>query len=194
MKNVIGSIYTTLGPQQLNSIYQAVMKGMSIYDDKMRYSSLRLTQEMCVEENYRLDASGIADKVEEITPESLYAYYERAFMEDELDLYVIGDIDEEAVASMAQRYFRFSEREPKTISYIHHQVQEAKELQEIQDIKQGKLNIGYRTNITYRDADYFALQMFNGIFGSTITKYNIVFMVFECPRESKPCLLCCIKA
>ena len=138
----------------------------SIYDDKMRYSSMRLTQEMCVEENYRLDASGIAGRVEEITPESLYAYYERAFMEDELDLYVIGDIAEEEVAEMANRYFQFSERKPERISYINHQVQEAKELQEIQDIKQGKLNIGYRTNITYRDSDYFALQMFNGIFGA----------------------------
>ena len=41
MKNVIGSIYTTLGPQQLNSIYQAVMKGMSIYDEKMSFEILR---------------------------------------------------------------------------------------------------------------------------------------------------------
>lgn len=41
MKNVIGSIYTTLGPQQLNSIYQAVMKGMSQYDDKMNFEILR---------------------------------------------------------------------------------------------------------------------------------------------------------
>ncbi|WP_236636197.1 DNA phosphorothioation-dependent restriction protein DptH [Pradoshia eiseniae] len=41
MKNVIGSIYTTLGPQQLNSIYQAVMKGMSIYDEKMNFEILR---------------------------------------------------------------------------------------------------------------------------------------------------------
>jgi len=87
-------------------------------------------------------------------------------MEDELDLYVIGDIAEEEVAEMAKRYFQFSERKPEHVSYINHQVQEAKELQEIQDIKQGKLNIGYRTNITYRDSDYFALQMFNGIYGA----------------------------
>ncbi len=138
----------------------------SIYDDKMRYSSLRLTQEMCVEENYRLDANGIADRVEEITPESLYAYYERAFAEDELDLYVIGDIEEEHAMDVVNRYFQFGERKPESVSYINHQVQEAKELQEIQDIKQGKLNIGYRTNITYKDPDYFALQMFNGIFGA----------------------------
>ena len=41
MKNVISSIYTTLGIQQLNSIYQAVMKGMAIYDEKMNLNLLR---------------------------------------------------------------------------------------------------------------------------------------------------------
>ncbi|WP_240338336.1 DNA phosphorothioation-dependent restriction protein DptH [Peribacillus alkalitolerans] len=41
MKNVIGSIYPTLGIQQLNSIYQAVMKGMSIHDEKMNLMLLR---------------------------------------------------------------------------------------------------------------------------------------------------------
>lgn len=41
MKNVIGSIYPTLGIQQLNSVYQAVMKGMSLYDNKMNLSLLR---------------------------------------------------------------------------------------------------------------------------------------------------------
>ncbi|WP_071394233.1 helicase HerA domain-containing protein [Bacillus tuaregi] len=41
MKNVISSIYTTLGPQQLNAIYQAVMKGMSIHDERMNLQILR---------------------------------------------------------------------------------------------------------------------------------------------------------
>jgi DNA phosphorothioation-dependent restriction protein DptH len=41
MKNVISSIYTTLGPQQLNSIYQAVMKGMSLHNERMNLAILR---------------------------------------------------------------------------------------------------------------------------------------------------------
>ncbi|WP_234998422.1 DNA phosphorothioation-dependent restriction protein DptH [Salirhabdus sp. Marseille-P4669] len=41
IKNVISSIYTTLGPQQLNSIYQAVMKGMSLHDEQMNLRLLR---------------------------------------------------------------------------------------------------------------------------------------------------------
>src|SRR5699024_1747101 len=40
-----------------------------------------------------------------------------------------------------------------------------KEVKETQPVQQAKLHIGYRTNCTYRDPDYFALQVFNGIFG-----------------------------
>ena len=40
-----------------------------------------------------------------------------------------------------------------------------KKLLKKQELKQSKLNIGYRTFITYKDEDYFALQLFNGLFG-----------------------------
>ena len=40
-----------------------------------------------------------------------------------------------------------------------------KEVKEVQDITQGKLNIGYRSGIVYGDKQYYSLQVFNGIFG-----------------------------
>ena len=48
---------------------------------------------------------------------------------------------------------------------INRNKDQVQEIKEEQDVKQGKLNIGYRTNIVYGDPDYFALQVFNGIFG-----------------------------
>jgi len=42
---------------------------------------------------------------------------------------------------------------------------EANVIIEEQDIQQAKLHFGYRTNITFKDNDYPALQVFNGIFG-----------------------------
>lgn len=137
----------------------------AVYDDKMRYSSLRLVQEMCMEENYRLEANGILSQVDDITPSSLYKYYLQAFREDEIDLYVIGDIDETSISEKAATYFTYPERTPEKAEYNKVEVNEIKELKETQEIKQGKLNIGYRTNIVYGDKDYFPLQMFNGIFG-----------------------------
>lgn len=138
----------------------------SVFDDKMRYSNVRLIQEMCKGEPYALEVNGEAAEVDAITPESLYDYYKSAFLEDELDLYIIGDVNEEEVKKLAADLLQLEERTPKKLApkeiNINNQVNEIKEQQ---DVKQGKLNIGYRTNIVYGDPGYFALQVFNGIFG-----------------------------
>jgi predicted Zn-dependent peptidase len=138
----------------------------SVYDDKMRYSNVRLLEEMCKGEPYALQVNGEADAVDEITPENLYEYFQKAFLEDELDLYVIGDVKEEEVKQLAGQLLNFENRSPKKVETEKKSNRtEVKEVKEQQDVKQGKLNIGYRTNIVYGDPDYFALQVFNGIFG-----------------------------
>jgi predicted Zn-dependent peptidase len=138
----------------------------SVYDDKMRYSNVRLLQEMCKDEPYALQVNGEAEDVEAITAETLFDYYNKAFSEDEMDLYVIGDVKEDEVKSLADDLLKFEERSPKKIETSEQQIKDkVHEIKEEQDVKQGKLNIGYRTNIIYGDSDYFALQLFNGIFG-----------------------------
>ncbi|MDQ0270159.1 EF-P 5-aminopentanol modification-associated protein YfmF [Cytobacillus purgationiresistens] len=139
----------------------------SVNDDKMRYANYRLVQEMCKEEPYALHVHGELEAVDQITPETLYSYYQQALEKDELDLYVIGDVDEEEVQSYASELFQFQNRDPQKTEANgrSHKGDSVHEVKEVQDVKQGKLNIGYRTNIVYGDEDYFALQVFNGIFG-----------------------------
>ena len=137
----------------------------SVYDDKMRYSNFRLVQEMCKGEPYALHVNGEIDDIPEINEQNLYAYYKQAFTEDELDLYIIGDVEEAEVQSIADGLLQFETREPKRVESGHTRDSEEKVVQEKEDVKQGKLNIGYRTNVLYGDKDYYALQVFNGIFG-----------------------------
>ena len=81
----------------------------------MRYSNVRLVQEMCKEEPYALHVNGRMQDVDAITPESLYQYYQKAFLEDEMDLYVIGDVEEEEVKKLASELLHFENRQPKKI-------------------------------------------------------------------------------
>lgn len=151
--------------QEKRSLKQRIQ---SVYDDKMRYANLRLVEEMCKGEPYALHTDGQLEDVDHITPENLFDYYQKALQEDEIDLYIIGSIPEERVLELVQSHFSFPARttrpvinqltEKKTITNVN-------EVKEEQDVKQGKLNIGYRTNVTYEDDDYYALQVFNGIFG-----------------------------
>jgi predicted Zn-dependent peptidase len=149
-----------------NEIRSLKQRIQSISDDKMRYSATRLVEEMCKNEPYALEASGNLHDLETITPESLFAYYKKMLMEDEIDLYVIGDIDESEVEALADKYVSLQERVPVRLPRNPgKEVEKENEIIENSDVKQGKLNIGYRTQVAYGDPDYYALQLFNGIFG-----------------------------
>jgi predicted Zn-dependent peptidase len=138
----------------------------SVYDDKMRYSNVRLIQEMCKDEPYALNVNGNLEDVDAITEQNLYEYYKRALAEDELDLYVVGDVDKEEVKSIVSPLFQLEERTPIKIDTREiSKKEEVQEIKEVQDVKQGKLNIGFRTNVYFGDDDYYALQVFNGIYG-----------------------------
>lgn len=141
-------------------------KIQSIYDDKMKYSNTRLVEEMCKGEKYALHVHGDMGDLDGISPESLFSYYEKAFSEDELDLYVIGDVSEDEVTTIANERLQFSARQPVSLERRETVKQrEVKKINEVQDVKQGKLNIGFRTYVVYGDEDYFALQVMNGIYG-----------------------------
>ncbi|RDU38609.1 insulinase family protein [Neobacillus piezotolerans] len=138
----------------------------STFDDKMRYSSFRLIEEMCKGEAYAINVNGRIEDIDAITPEGLYNYYRSSLSEDEVDIYIVGDVEENTVKDISEELFRFEKREAKIpANEPLSKIEEPKVIKEAQDVKQGKLNIGYRTNILYGDPDYNALQVFNGIFG-----------------------------
>lgn len=137
----------------------------SVYDDKMRYSNLRLVQEMCKNEPYALHVNGELKDIEGITSQSLFEYYQNILQQDQIDLYVVGDINQEEVEGYVKTHFSLNNNAQRLANSNEKREIVENEVIEEQDVKQGKLNIGYRTNSTYRDEDYYALQVFNGIFG-----------------------------
>ncbi|QSF98649.1 insulinase family protein [Bacillus paralicheniformis] len=138
----------------------------AVYNDKMRYSNLRLIQVMCKDEPYALHVNGELDDVDDITPQSLYEAYQKAVTEDQLDIYVVGDVDEQQVDSYISKYFEVNERELRPVPKLEQiRAKEPQEVVEDADVKQGKLNMGFRTGTHFTDDDYPALQLFNGLFG-----------------------------
>ncbi|MGG1630627.1 MULTISPECIES: EF-P 5-aminopentanol modification-associated protein YfmF [Rossellomorea] len=138
----------------------------AVYDDKMRYANSRLVEEMCKGERFALHVNGISEEVESITAKSLYEYYQKVMNEDQFDLYVIGDVDVAEVENLCDQLLQLNERTPLEVDSSKVEQKERENVvKEKQDVKQGKLNMGYRTHTQYGDDDYFALQVFNGIFG-----------------------------
>ncbi|MBU9722682.1 MULTISPECIES: EF-P 5-aminopentanol modification-associated protein YfmF [Bacillaceae] len=139
----------------------------SVYDDKMRYANMRLTEEMCEDEPFGIFVNGQEEDVTKITDVSLYEYYQEALKSDQLDLYIVGDVEVSVMEQLVKKYFQGIEEGSRnnTIEAQQKQIDQPREIIEEQDVQQGKLHMGYRTNTTYEHEDYFALQLFNGIFG-----------------------------
>ncbi|WP_310550374.1 EF-P 5-aminopentanol modification-associated protein YfmF [Paenibacillus glufosinatiresistens] len=139
----------------------------AIINDKARYAAERCIEEMCKDEPYRLYPLGQRSDLEPVTPESLYSSY-RSWLDGAiLDLYVVGDTTAEEVERLARQYFSLERN--ATLPYESRvQIPQAREVQTVVeklDVGQGKLNMGQRTSITYKDDAYPAALMYNGILG-----------------------------
>lgn len=138
----------------------------SIKDDKMAYANMRLIDEMCGHENYGIHAHGYTEDLAQINAKSISDYYLTMMKDNTVDFYVIGDMDTDEMTTMIKKQFeqRFT-GQAASITDKHVTREEAQEVIEVQAVNQAKLHIGYRTNITYKDDAYFALHVFNGLFG-----------------------------
>ncbi|WP_100404428.1 EF-P 5-aminopentanol modification-associated protein YfmF [Bacillus solitudinis] len=166
--HVEGKGFTTSAVE--NEKRALIQKIQSVYDDKMRYANVRITEEMCKDEPFRLTAFGTEQQVETLSSESLYDYYQTLLNTDRIDLYMIGAISEEdALQKVTEVFGKLSSRQASLgdgrPSSPSPEVRNENVVHEEQDVKQGKLHIGFRTYTTYADADYVAMQVCNGLFG-----------------------------
>lgn len=138
----------------------------SLNDDKMKYAVNKLIEIMCKDELYSISTYGYTEDLEVITPQALYEYYKKMLTTDEVDLFVVGDVDEQEIERIVSSSLSFTPRQPELVETNDpKEVVEPKVEKEDQQLNQGKLNIGFRTYTKYGDEDYFALQIANGIFG-----------------------------
>ncbi|MBO0469978.1 insulinase family protein [Enterococcus sp. DIV0242_7C1] len=139
----------------------------SVSEDKQVYSSLAL-QNLYFSQSadQRIPSFGTRFDLELETAESLAAYHEQMLKEDQVDIFVLGDVDETTVAALFKT-LPFEDRSAgkADIFYTQPSRNVIEERSEQEKLAQSKLNLGYHTDIFYGDENYFALQIFNGVFG-----------------------------
>ena len=145
-------------------------KMAAIIDNKMSYANMRLIDEMCEGETYQLHVHGYEEDLRTMTPDNLYDYYQQLIKNDDLDIYVLGDFDPEEMKSKIGALIKRDKQHSSPVlqpnSPAVKQQDKPQVVIEKQNIQQAKLHLGFRTHCTFADDDYFALQVFNGIFGA----------------------------
>ncbi len=140
----------------------------SIINSKRDYAAKRLNEIMFEGESTSVPSLGYKEDTYKITAKSLYEYYRKIIFESPLEIYIVGEVDFEKVSEdIREKLSRYE----FNIDEIYHTfsirgADKVKNIEEKMDVTQGKLCMGFRTNVSKRDDAYFPFVVANSILGA----------------------------
>ncbi|MBE7047949.1 MAG: insulinase family protein [Ruminococcaceae bacterium] len=140
----------------------------ALINDKRTYALWRLIENMCQNDAYSIYELGDKTSVESITPKVLYEQYRTIIHQSPVDIFVTGNTNIQPIVNMALERFKkiASTRTsyPQTSLYMPTGTYQS--IEEVYEVSQAKLSMGFYTGIGPKDPRYSALMVFNSIFGS----------------------------
>lgn len=140
------------------------------FNDKRTYAGRRLMELMCRADSFGVPRLGTAEQVEAVTARELWEHYRHILAVSPMELFYVGSAAPEQVAELLKPMLAGMER-----SYVNlpaqtgfHSCEPQRETQTL-DVNQGKLAMGFVTDITLRDPGFAAMQVCNTVFGSGMT-------------------------
>ena len=140
-------------------------------NNKAQYASQRCIFEMCCDEPFGLLETGTVEDVSACTAKSIYDQYKYALKCYPIEIFFVGKCDIEAFAVKLSEIFASVPRSPIKLkpSKIIRKAEKIKHISEDMPVNQGKLSIGLRTGCVLGEDDYYAMMMFNAVFGGGVT-------------------------
>lgn len=146
---------------------QVISRLDSLYEDKARFAQQRLLEIIRPNHPASISASGTKDQIDQMTLEDLKTTYQSMIQNDQISIYVVGDIEEQEWDNLLSTYFNFEARPALKLPSEADRKQVTNEsTTEVQDMKQGKLHIAYETTVTGASPLFPTMQLLNGIFGA----------------------------
>jgi predicted Zn-dependent peptidase len=140
-------------------------------NDKAQYAAERLVEEMCQGEPYAVYEYGRLEDLDGIGAEETTETWRRFVRTAPLAIFAVGDFDPARAAERIARLFEAplaesaGERGEVRPPIVRVRPRRARCVMEEDDVTQGKLVMGYRTDVTVHDRRYFALVFANVILG-----------------------------
>ena len=147
----------------------ALDKLEAFVNDKRQYAATRCQQEVARGTDFEILRFGDKEGLMSVTSSSLYEYYKSIITSSVIDIYICGSCDlNDAVEAVKEYTADLEVTEayiPKTEIVLRDE-SAVRTVEEKMDVAQGKLAIGFRTNVKPTDDDFYALQVFNSVFGA----------------------------
>jgi predicted Zn-dependent peptidase len=122
---------------------------------------------MCENERFHIHQYGKVEYLEALNPQVLYQHYQEIITTSPIDICVIGDLDFDYVKTVMNKHFNKESNHLIDIprEEICKKVDTVKVIDEPANVKQAKLTLGYRSNISYDHELYEASVLFTSILG-----------------------------
>lgn len=140
----------------------------SFKENTESYSIMRMFENMDSKAPFSYRMIGYYEDFEKITPENLYTYYKDFIRNNIIDIYVIGDFDNNQMESLIEKNFKFYNLHTQINPYLEVPKIRRREQKiiETEELSQSKLAIGCR----YEPLEEFDLKY-------TLTLYNLILGV-----------------
>ena len=140
-------------------------------NDKRSYATIRMMRTMCENERQAIPRLGEREIVEQITPQSLYAHFEKVLATSRVEILYMGRKSGEEAAELIRGMIEGLPRKELTEvgTDVIRSAAEVRELEERMEVTQGKLSMGFRTGCTCADPEYPALLLLNAVYGGAVS-------------------------
>jgi len=153
-----------------NYIYTSMESGIKgLKENTALYSTVRMLEEMDKDKPYAYHEHGYLEDLEKITKQSLEEYYKKVITSSLVDIYVIGDFDEDEMLSLLKEEMRFETfKRPKVSQIIEHETlpKRIKTKKEKIEGNQSKLSIGCKIGSLTEFERNYVLTLYNMILGN----------------------------
>ena len=139
-------------------------------NDKQIYAMRQLMKTMCRGDSLAIPRLGTVGDVAAITPQMLYAHWKRILRTSPIHLFYVGSQKPEKVAKLLRDIFGNMERDYRQVSpQVPFYPGPGENREEVLEVAQGKLCMGFTTPITNRSPEFAAMQVMNTILGAGMT-------------------------
>ncbi len=136
--------------------------------DKRTYAKNRCEEEMFKDEAYGIHRYGTKEDIKEITPEGLYNAYLEILEKSKIAVCVSGNSDLNLVKEILTDYINKIKRNPeKSETLFVEKAEDVTYCSEEENVKQGKLVMGFRLGMKDGDDNYAARRVMADIFGGS---------------------------
>lgn len=142
----------------------------ALVNDKIRYANFRCVEEMFKGQPFAQYELGTEEAIQNVSAQDLQKHHSELLATRPIDVYVVGDVDPRKVRDEIAQAFATPRNDVLELEPTEVSIGEGAERTVTQEeqMKQGWLVLGLRTDIRRADPLRYGLQFFNGILGGFV--------------------------